>query len=181
MSRNFSQELVCVVWMENEDFKDFIDFRFQIAIKISRFHDFLQEIMKSSIPGNIAPLFCPDRAKGFLCSLDWDMSPPPCHGREMAPLCGLDLKLVPLYLDSHRDETLLCAGWEQLSARNVCHTRHIPARVLPRVAACVWLDCTSAQMSFRSTSIDMVVHRCVTACALSDCISCWMLCHNAHI
>ena len=37
--------------MKKEDFKDFIDFRFQIAIKISRFHDFLQEIMKSSIPG----------------------------------------------------------------------------------------------------------------------------------
>ena len=34
----------------NEDFKDFIDFRFQIDFKISRFHEILQEIMKSCIP-----------------------------------------------------------------------------------------------------------------------------------
>ena len=32
--------------------------RFQIAIKISRFHDFLQEIMKSSIPGIVHTSVC---------------------------------------------------------------------------------------------------------------------------
>ena len=43
--------LVLAKWkIKNEDFEDFIDFRNQIDIKISRNHDFLQEIMISCIP-----------------------------------------------------------------------------------------------------------------------------------
>ena len=45
--------LVLAKWkIKNEDFEDFIDFRNQIDIKISRNHDFLQEIMISCIPAD---------------------------------------------------------------------------------------------------------------------------------
>ena len=52
----FVMILFCISSMrKSEDFKDFIDFRNQIDIKISRNHDFLQEIMISCIPGACTP------------------------------------------------------------------------------------------------------------------------------
>ena len=72
-------------WEKSEDFKDFIDFRNQIDIKISRNHDFLQEIMISCIPVKI-----------------W------CHAEEITSFCYA-IQLL-FWVDFSKYHCLCCCG-----------------------------------------------------------------------